>query len=193
MPRIDAEPFFNRMNNVVAKEFAASFVYHENRNREFQGDGKVIVVTTPSDTRRLFLVNHAVLYSDQYTKARWSGSTSRASQIANLEPGGVISFNNRGSILTFVKTQDAANIELNRLREVDSHGVPFNDDELIPKQFAEIAGLKHRSIGKLVGIDLNRTPAFYLSMSPDVPDDAELERITQELIGEMGDKNPFLP
>lgn len=183
IPGNEIRAFFDRPGNIVIAEFASSWVRHENRQEIFEGQGRILGIQTPSRVRP-FRIEEAVLYRDSYTRERWSNS--RGPIIAAMEPGEVVSFAFHTSVLTFIKTQGAENIQLSYLQEVDNLGQPLEREGsvLTAAKIAREAGLEHQSHAQLFPFRFRDEQAFLLSvggrrLSPD-----ELKQLEEELLSD---------
>lgn len=174
--------FFDRPGEVVAANFATHWMSHPRRWPIFSGEGQILGLQTEAGVK-YYRVEEVVLYSDKYTKDRWP--YSRGPEIMAMETGEVIGYMSQGGyVLTFVKTQGAANIQLSALREVDRVGDPLPGDEMLltSSMIAPLIGLRHKEHAQLAPFDFRGRRAFLIASGVRIPTDEELRRIEEDLL-----------
>jgi len=66
-----------------------------------------------------------VLYDHAYTLQRWS--KSRGPEIVGMPSGEWVGYTFHQSVIPYMKTQGAENIQLSELQEIDKYGEPIQD------------------------------------------------------------------
>ena len=195
--REEIRVFFGRPAAQVAPEFAASWVYHENRREAMQGEAKVLGLQTETGIIRYFTIQEVVVYGDDYTRDRWPKSRSLA--IATMEPGEAISYMSQGAhVLTFIKTQhtvgiaSAENIMIAGLQEIDRYGTQSTaeDSYLKAAGAAKVLGLGHNGHAQMTPFNFRGQSAFLLSAGNRNWTEEELSDLERDLLSEIEETNP---
>lgn len=180
--REETRRFFDRPGEIVAASLSKGWMKHPDRKQIHQGEAQIVGLQTQSGIK-YYTVEQVVLYPDEYTKERWP--RSRGPEIAALESGeGIGYYAQGGHVLTFLKTQDSENIQLDALREVDRRGDPLPGDEMLltSSKIAPEIGLRHKEHAQLAPFDFRDRRAFLISAGIRIPTDEELRRIEEDLL-----------
>lgn len=181
----ETRQFFDRPGQLVAASLSTRWMVHPDRktiNQEEGYEGQIVGLQTRAGVK-YYKVEQVVLYPDEYTQTRWL--RSRAPEISALESGeGIGYYSQGGHILTFLKTQNAENIQLDTLREVDRRGDPLPGDEMVlsSSKIAPAIGLRHKEHAQVAPFDFRDRRAFLISAGVHIPTDEELRRIEEDLL-----------
>lgn len=186
--RSEVEVFFDRPEEVVAEDTAASWVRHEDRKKVSSGHGRIFALQTLSGSRLLYRLESAVVYGSDYTKQRWPHS--RGPEIEQLRPGDVIGYTFHQYTLPFTKiggSNSAANMQFSKLREIDKSGEPIPGDEaeIGGGELSKKIGLHHGGLAFLTPFNFRGDRAFLLAVGARQFSQEELKRIEEEILGEF--------
>lgn len=174
--------FFDKLGQLVAASLSTRWMVHPDRKTVNRGEGQIVGLQTRVGVK-YYKVEQVVLYPDEYTQSRWP--RSRGPEISALESGeGIGYYSQGGHVLTFFKTQNAENIQLDTLREVDRTGEPLPGDEMLlsSSKIAPEIGLRHREHAQVAPFDFRGRRAFLISAGIHVPSDEDLRRIEEDLL-----------
>ncbi len=186
--QIDIKAFFDRPVNEVARDLGYFWTTYDNLQENDVGQAKIITART-TDGLGHFRVYRAIAYTDTETKRRFPGSNNdqgRAKDIEDQDPGTILIYPGRNTILTFAKTQESANVWLESFQEANSHGAIIDEKEILrPLHFARRLGIDLEGAKKLIGhlypFILNHQPSFYLAVGDYKPTTHQLKSLEKQL------------
>ncbi len=171
----------------AASKVAATWSWHEDRKNIMPGEGQTLIVRAGS-VNRLFILEHVIAYSHEYTMQRWP--KSRGPEIASMDTAEVVGYSFHSYTLPFVKVGEigsAANIQLATLRGLNIYGEPLMGDEAITKsaKLSEMIGLRHQGRGFITPVDFRGGRALLLTVGNKQLSPDELQRLEADLLSEL--------
>lgn len=156
------QDFFTRPGEEVIGELVPVWTIAGEKDVIYSGtsEGSVFVVQADDESPRYFQVEEAILYSDEETMRRWKDS--RGPAITKMTSGTLFAYSYRTSVLTFLKTQGAENIQLKELVEVDEYGKPIEKGAVVTTgKTGELFGLEHKGQASLTMLE-GEVPTFVI-------------------------------
>ncbi len=135
--------FFGRRASEVVTDFANKIV-RKGKTESSPNKGKIIEIERDGKVS-FWTVEVAEDYSGDSPGKPWAGK--RHSEIFNMQTAEVVAYPSRGkgTTLSFVKTVDADNIQLHRLRNIETGEIAINSTHV-----SQVMGLSPYQRGKLV-------------------------------------------